>query len=133
MIFSLANNFESRTLLFDVLVVIACSLLVATSILCALTLIPRIDDLEPDTDSINRLFFVSISQHFRGQRKSYVDVLHTLISDPAELTRDIAHQVHANAIIATVKAKYAKYAIGAAIATSAFVAAIAVVVGITNS
>ncbi|MCP2031152.1 hypothetical protein L1277_001243 [Okibacterium sp. HSC-33S16] len=133
MTFNLANGFEYRSLLFDALVVTACALLVLTGALCAWTLTPRVNDKDADRDAINRLFFASISRNFKGRRQHYGDVLHTLTADPAELTKDLADQIHANAKIATVKAEFAKWAIRSALATGAFVAAIAIAIGVANS
>jgi hypothetical protein len=131
--FNLANNFETRSQLFDALVVVACSLLVVTGALCGWTLTPRVNDKDADRDAINRLFFGHISKNFRGKRQEYSDVLHTLTSDPAELTKDLAHQIHANAKIATIKAEFAKWSIRSALVTSATVAMMALVIGITNT
>jgi hypothetical protein len=60
-------------------------------------------------------------------------VLNTLTADPSELIKDLAAQIHANAKIATTKAKSAKWAIRSALATGGTVAAIAVIVGFSNS
>ncbi|MFF7292012.1 Pycsar system effector family protein [Microbacterium sp. NPDC008134] len=133
MTFNLAKNFEARSTFFDVLVVLACSLLVVTGALCGWTLTPRVNDKDSGRDAINRLFYVSISRNFKDKREQYVDVLHTLTANPVELTNDLADQIHANANIATVKATYAKWAIRSALASGAAVAALAVVIGISNS
>lgn len=60
----------------------------------------------------------------------YTEVLGTLTSDPRELVRDLADQVHANAKIATLKAKYVKWAIRSALGSGACVAMVAIVVGL---
>lgn len=132
MTFNLAKDFTSRTTLFDVLVAVACTLLVLTGALCGWTLTPRMNDKDADRDAINRLFFVSISRNFSGKRQQYIDVLHTLTANPTELTRDLADQIHANAKIASVKATSAKWAIRSALATGGVVAAIAIVI-VTNT
>lgn len=133
MTFNLAKGFEPRSAAFDILVIIACTLLVLTGALCGWTLTPRVNDKDADRDAINRLFFASISRNFNGKRRQYSDVLHTLTANPAELTRDLADQIHANAKIATVKARFAKWAIRSALATGAAVAALAIVMGVTNT
>lgn len=132
MTFNLAKDFTSRATLFDVLVAVACTLLVLTAALCGWTLTPRMNDKDADRDAINRLFFVSISRNFSGKRRQYIDVLHTLTANPTELTRDLADQIHANAKIASLKATSAKWAIRSALATGAAVAAIAVFI-VTNT
>lgn len=133
MTFNLARDFESRSPIFDALVVVACALLVLTGGLCGWTLTPRVNDKDADRDAINRLFFASISRSFKGKREEYVDVLHTLTADPVQLTRDLADQIHANARIATTKAKFAKWAMRSAFAAGATVAALAIVIGSTNT
>lgn len=130
--FNLASNFENRSAFFDLLVVFACTLLVLTGALCGWTLTPRVNDKDADRDAINRLFFGDISKNFSGKRQEYSDVLHTLTANPGELTRDLADQIHANAKIATTKARFAKWSIRSALATGAAVATMAVVIGATN-
>ena len=131
--FNLAKDFTPRTALFDTLVVIASFLLLITGAMCGWTLTPRVKDKDADRDAINRLFFASIDRNFRGKRQEYSEVLHTLTSDPVELTKDLADQIHVNARIATAKATAAKWAIRCALAAGAAIAVLALVVGITNS
>lgn len=133
MLFNLVKDFESRTVGSDVVVIAACALLVITGGLCAWTLTPRVRDKDASNLAINRLFYASISKNFKGDRHRYIDVLHTLTADPDELTRDIAHQVHANAEIATTKSTWAKWAIRSAVAAGAAVALLAVLIGAANS
>jgi len=131
--FNLAEDFTPRTAVFDSLVVIACLLLIFTGALCGWTLTPRVKDKDADRDAINRLFFASIHKNFRGKRQEYSEVLHVLTSDPVELTKDLADQIHVNARIATVKATAAKWAIRCALAAGAAIAVLALVIGATNS
>lgn len=77
--------------------------------------------------------FGSIDRNFRGKRHEYSEVLHVLTSNPVELTKDLADQIHVNARIATVKASAAKWAIRYALAAGAAIAVLSLVVGITNS
>ncbi|TSI16185.1 Pycsar system effector family protein [Brevibacterium aurantiacum] len=132
MIFNLVNGFEHRTPLFGGLVVLASLLLVATVSLCAWTLTPRVNDKDADPQDINRIFFASITRHFEGARPRFQGVLNELTANPGELINDLADQIHANAKISTIKAKYVKWAIRAALATSAAVACLAVLVGLSN-
>lgn len=131
--FNLAKDFNPRTAAFDSLVVTACLLLLLTGALCGWTLTPRVKDKDADRDVINRLFFASIDRNFRGKRQEYSEVLHMLTSDPVELTKDLADQIHVNARIATVKATVAKWAIRCALAAGATIALLALLVGTTNS
>ncbi len=133
MLFNLVKDFDERWWLWDHVVVAACLLLVLTGGLCAWTLTPRVRDKDASKLAINRLFYASISKNFKGERQGYIEVLRTLTADPDDLTRDIAHQVHANAEIATTKAKWAKWAIRSAVGAGAMVAFLAVLVGFANS
>jgi hypothetical protein len=131
--FNLAKDFTERSAVFDSLVVAACLLLIATASFCGWTLTPRVRDKDADRDAINKLFFVSIDQNFRGKRQEYSQVLHTLTADPIELIKEIADQIHVNARIATVKATAAKWAIRCALAAGATIATLVLVIGLTNS
>lgn len=132
MLFSLVKDFDQRTILFDGLVVIAVVLLVLAAGLCAWTLTPRVGDADAEPKAVNRLFFGSITKNFKGNRQYYCDTLGTLTTDPHELTKDLAEQIHANAKIATVKVTAVKRAVRFALAAGSTVAAIASIIGITN-
>lgn len=133
MTYNLAKDVTSRTVLFDTLVGLTCLLLFITGAWCGWTLTPRVKDKDADRDAINRLFFGSIDRNFRGKRHEYSEVLHVLTSNPVELTKDLADQIHVNARIVTVKASAAKWAIRYALAAGAAIAVLSLVVGITNS
>ncbi|MFE3222879.1 Pycsar system effector family protein [Nocardia sp. NPDC059228] len=133
MVFNLVKDFHHRTTAFDLLVVLTCALLFLTAALCGWTLTPRVNDGDADPQSINLLYFGSISQHFKSRRQQYSEVLSTLTGDDSELIKHLSAQVHANAKIATIKARSAKWAIRSALATGVVVAALAIVVGISCS
>ncbi|WP_181696382.1 Pycsar system effector family protein [Nocardia sp. GTS18] len=133
MVFNLVKDFDRRSTIFDLLVVLACALLLLTGALCGWTLTPRVNDSDADPQAINLLYFGSISHHFKGRRQQFSDVLSTLTSDDSELIRHLSAQVHANAKIATTKARSAKWAIRSALATGVVVAALAITVGVSNS
>jgi hypothetical protein len=128
MAFNLAKDFHRRSTTFDVLVALTCILLASTAALCGWTLTPRVNDRDADPQAINRLYFASITHHFSGRRPHYGEVLSTLTADAAELTRELADQIHANAKIATTKARYAKWAIRSALAAGATVASLAITI-----
>lgn len=132
MAFNLVKDFHHRSPGFDVLIVAACALLATTAALCGWTLTPRVNDRDADPEAMNRLYFASISHHYRGKRPHYGQVLSTLTADAAELTQELADQIHANAKIATVKAACAKWAIRSAFASGAVVATLAITVGVSN-
>jgi hypothetical protein len=88
--------------------------LVGSAVFCAITFAPRLRVRkrrgEPE-DLSNRLFFKHIALSFKGDAPSYAQVLATLTSDPHELTRQIAHQVHANAGVAHAKFRWVDLAL----------------------
>jgi len=65
----------------------------------------------PLDDPVNLLFFSSIAREYDRDGPSYVEVFRSLTSDPERLTRQIAHQVHANATVAHRKFAWADRAI----------------------
>lgn len=132
MTFNLAKGFTQHGLFFDVLVWTACLSLFLAGALCGWTLTPRVKDKDADIDAINRLFFASISHNFRGERQRYRKVLNDLTADVSELTNDLADQIHANARIATVKAKSVEWAIRCALFAAALIGAMAIVIGIAS-
>ena len=131
-LFNLVRTVTSRGVLFNMLVVLAAALLVLAAGLCAWTLTPRVDDEDAEPESINHLFFGSITTHFKGTRAHYHEALATLTTDPHELTKDLADQIHANAKIATIKAVAARRAVRSAIAAGGVIAAIATLIGIMS-
>lgn len=133
LLFNLARAIEHRFTLLDLSVVIACFCLAATGTLCGLTLTPRIKDKDADPQAINRLFYVSIAKNYSGRRPEYADALKGLSENPSELIRDLADQIHANAKIATVKAKFAKWAIRSGLTSGAVIGVTAILIGLTNS
>ncbi|WP_162829898.1 Pycsar system effector family protein [Amycolatopsis palatopharyngis] len=73
----------------------------------------KIDDelAEVPEDPVNLLFFSNIARHYKDNGPSYVEVLRSMTADPEELTRQIAHQVHANATVAHRKFTWADRAV----------------------
>jgi len=129
-LFNLVRDFTERNFLFDVSVVLGCTSLLAAAALCTLTLTPRVNDRDADPEAINRLFFSSIAKHFKGQRPRYKEVLSTLTADSSELIADLADQIHANAKIATVKARWVKWAMRAALVAGGCTGLTAALIGI---
>lgn len=127
LLFNLVKDSHARSCLFDVAVFAACVLILVTAGLCGWTLTPRINDADADPEAINRLFFGSITRHYKGNRPLYREVLSTLSANDDELIKDIADQIHANARIATIKAKYATLAIRCALATGLCIGVIALI------
>lgn len=133
MTFNLVKDFHQRSTLSDVLVVLTGLLLILTAVLCGRTLTPRLSDKEASGASINLLYFGSIAHHFKGRRTQYAEALKGISADPSELIEHLADQIHANAGIASTKARSARSAIRSALLTSAAVASLAIAVGVGNS
>lgn len=132
MLFNLTRDASLRSAGFDLVVIVGCLLLLSTVWFCGCTLTPRVKDRDGDSDLINRLFFASIAKHFGRDRVRYVEVLSTLTSDPDELVKDLADQIHANARIATLKTRYAGWAVRSALGAGASVGALALIVGVSS-
>ncbi|WP_146248729.1 Pycsar system effector family protein [Curtobacterium sp. MCLR17_044] len=129
LLFNLVRVIEQRSTFIDVIVVVACALLIITAALCGLTLAPRINDKDADPESINRLFYASIADNYSGKRPEYANVLHTLTASPSELVKDLADQVHANARIATSKARVVKWAIRFGFGAGLMIGLVAITIG----
>lgn len=132
MLFNLLRIPAERNVGFILVVVGGCGFLLLAAVLCGLTLTPRVNDRDAVPEAINRLFFKSISAHFSGDRPGYAEVLSTLTSDRRELVKDLAHQIHANARIATVKGELVKWAIRSALVAGACVGGVAALVGLST-
>lgn len=132
--FNLTKDLQNWSCPVVVAATIACIFLLLAVGLCAWTLTPRVKDKEVDqtTDNKSLLFFASITSHYKGGRRQYSTDLSKLSADPAALTEQLADQVHANALIATVKNRSAKWAIRAAVAAGLAVATLALTINITD-
>lgn len=95
------------------------------------TTTPPTDDADPPEDPSNLLFFAHIARDYRGDAPNYAQVLSTLTSDPTKLTKQIGHQVHANADVAKRKYWWANCAIIALGIDLAFLAIVAILVAYT--
>jgi hypothetical protein len=109
----------------------------ATIICAAVALLPRVKETRrsgkevegehiSDEDA-NLLFFGDVHRRYGRDRPSYRDVLSLLTADPTRLTRQIADQIHANARIASVKFRFANWAIRFALLTSLLTAAVVLI------
>lgn len=83
----------------------------------------------PKDDPVNLLFFTNIAKQYDGDGPSYVEVLSALTADRQRLTRQIAHQVHANATVAHRKFTWADRAIKFLIAAVAALGIVATIIG----
>lgn len=85
---------------------------------------------EPQEDPINLLFFSNIAKGYDRDGPTYVEVLSSLTSDRERLTRQIAHQVHANATVAHRKFIWADRAFRSLVVALAMLGVVAVIVGL---
>ncbi|MGO1291806.1 MAG: Pycsar system effector family protein [Brevibacterium linens] len=111
---------------------LTCALLIASGVLCGLTLSPRLIAPNDDSHAVNHLFFIDISTRFRGQPNEFASEFSSLIRDRDRLVIEIAQEIHANAQIATVKSRWVKRAIRTALAAAGMVAILAIQVGIST-
>lgn len=120
-LFNLVKNEDHWTCLLVASVAICAVALLLSVIFAWLALFPRIKVRsstpdEPDEDAVNLLFFGHVAGHYSKDRPTYLQVLSTLTTDPARLTRQIAGQIHENSHIATTKFKYVNRSIMAEVA-----------------
>lgn len=131
LLYNLVKKQTDAGVAFSVFTVLTCIALGLALLFCGLTLTPRIKDEKDhgdESDTINRIFFGSITKHYDGQRPAFRDVVKTLVEDPHELIRDLADQIHTNARIATVKNNFAKWAIRSLLAAGVLLAVVAILV-----
>jgi Family of unknown function (DUF5706) len=131
-LFNLVKDENNWTCLLMASVAVCAAALLASAICAWLALFPRVKGRpftgdEPDEDAVNLLFFGHVSSHYSKDRPTYVQVLSTLTTDPARLTRQVAAQIHENSHIATTKFKYVNRAIMAEIAAVGVAVLVAVV------
>lgn len=131
LLFNLARIIESRNVLIDVLVIVSCMFVAMTGALCGLTLAPRITDTESGARDTNPLFYVSISEQYMGRRADYRRLIKHLTSNQQLLVGHLSDQVHANALIATKKAKVVQWAIRSCLATGAVIGLAAIFIGLS--
>lgn len=138
MLYNLVRGSKGAPCYLTLLIVLCGASIIAVVVSATIALLPRLsiakkpkkestDDL--DQDPVNLLFFSTVARRFAGDGPTYVEVLHSLTSDREELTRQIAHQVHANATVAHRKFQWANRAIFALIAALLFLGAVAVIIG----
>lgn len=118
-LFSLVQD-RTRTVTFDVAAVI-CTLGILIAGVCAVVgLYPVLGQdrrMPKPEDAVNPLFFHDIARAYREDAPSYGAVLHTLTTSPDDLVRHIAQQVHANAVVAQRKYRWANWSMRAVFVT----------------
>lgn len=130
LLYNLVKKQTDAGVAFNIFAVVTCIALGLALLFCGLTLTPRVkdNDQDADPDTINRVFFGSITKHYDGQRPAYRDVVRTLTEDPHELIRDLADQIHTNARIATTKNRHVQWAIRSLLAAAVCLAVVAMLI-----
>ncbi|MFF1831176.1 Pycsar system effector family protein [Paenarthrobacter sp. NPDC058040] len=131
-LFNLVKDEQQWTCRLVVAVVACVAALLLSVVFAYLALFPRVESRsgnseDPDEESVNLLFFGSVSKHYSKRQPTYREVLSTLTSDPKKLTRQISSQIHENSHIATVKFKYVNRAIMAELVAVGVVIVVAVI------
>lgn len=152
MLYNLVKNETAPGFWLSVVTVACTAAIIATGGAGTLALIPRLSivskhrtrkaqkarkkagtvPLEVREDPVNLLFFSNIARHYTDDGPSYVEVLRSMTADPEELTRQIAHQVHANATVAHRKFTWADKAIKSLAVAFGLLGIIAVIVGLNG-
>lgn len=131
--FNLTKDIDTWSCLVVIATAVACLLLVVTVGLCAWTLTPRTANKTAGAGADSLLYFADISKNYARDRRDYRSDLTALVADPARLAEQLADQVHANALIATVKTKSAAWAIRTAVASGTVVAVLALIINMTGT
>ena len=112
-LFNLVKNDVDRSVWFNMSAVICFVGVLAAAASAVAGLFPRLRlwrSQKAADQPINPLFFHDIARGFKGDAPSYAAVLHILTTTPDDLVRHIAHQVHANSIVAQRKFRCAEWA-----------------------
>lgn len=86
------------------------------------------EEAEADVVVVNPLYFHDIATKYGDDVPSYQQLFQALTSRPEELVSHIAHQVHANSVVALRKYRWADRAVKALGADAIFLAVVALLV-----
>jgi hypothetical protein len=150
MLYNLVKDKNSPGFWLSVTVVACAATIIGAGLSATLALIPRLsiariarvrkkrdintavnDNLaHVSEDPVNLLFFSNIAQHYSDDGPSYIEVLRSMTADPEKLTRQIAHQVHANATVAHRKFTWANRAIKFLVTAFGLLGMAAIIIGL---
>lgn len=82
-----------------------------------------------DEEAVNLLFYGDIARRYGNDRPTFLEVFSALTSNEERLTAHIAHQIHANAHIATTKFHWVNLAIKAEVVAVGALAIVAFIIG----
>ncbi|WP_137145201.1 Pycsar system effector family protein [Mycolicibacterium sp. CR10] len=103
--------------------------IVGAGVCAAMVFVPRRKNPGQPEDFSNLLFYSHITKQYANDEPTYADVLGSLTSNRAELTRHIANQVHANSGVAHCKFNWATWGIFAIIGALSSLGILAALVG----
>lgn len=128
-LYNMVKNQSDAGMILSVVAVICAVCIAGIAGCAAIALIPRKKPQRSAEEVTNPLFFGDIASKYYGDGLSYEAVLHALTGNATELTKHIAHQIHANAIVAHAKFTWTNRAIYALFGALATLAVVAVIVG----
>jgi hypothetical protein len=128
-LYNLVKNQQHPSCVISVLAVL-CGVLVFAAGFCATaTLIPRRNVSGGPENFSNLLFYSHVALAYRNDEPSYAEVLAALTSNPRDLTRHLANQVHANSVVADRKFVWTSRGVIALVAALMTLGALAIVIG----
>lgn len=114
---NLMTKYSNPSLLVTIVFFITVFLVLASGFSAAMGLVPRFrpkkkEGEEKEDEEANLLFYTDVFRNFEKREKDYCREVAGLLSNNAELTRQIARQVFSNSGVAFQKYKWANRAIG---------------------
>jgi Family of unknown function (DUF5706) len=111
-LFNLVKNRHHPSMAFDVAAAICAASTLMAGVCTMIGLYPRVTVRSKSTgDVANPLFFHDIAKFYKGDPFGYSIALLSVAGDPEKLARYLGNQVHANAVIAQRKYRWADWAI----------------------
>lgn len=127
-VYNLVKGVSDAPCPISVMTIVSIGFILGAGVCSAMVFIPRRKNPIQGDDFINLLFYSHIARKYPDE-PTYAQVLSALTSNPIELTRHIAHQVHANAGVAQHKFDWATRGILATFGVLVSLAILASLVG----
>jgi hypothetical protein len=128
-LYNLVKSQQHPSCVINVLAMLCGGLVFAAGFCATATLIPRRNVSGGAENFSNLLFYSHVALAYRNDEPTYAQVLAALTSNPHDLTRHLANQVHANSVVADRKFVWATRGIIVLVAALATLGALAVVIG----
>jgi hypothetical protein len=130
-LFNLVKGHAHSSVAFDVTALVCSASLLAAGACAMVGLYPVVRlGRKMTNDTVNPLFFHDIARAYKGDAPSYGSVLHTLTTNPDDLTRHLGQQIHANATVAQRKYRWANRAIRALLLDLLSIATLATIIAL---